>query len=202
MTEGHLELCQRMIQHDSQNKESETSVLVIGYSLVPRATYPVPVEESIWAMKYVLENLRKDPSRIILAGDSAGATLALDVTTHATHPFPGVPEYQKMGSARLRGLLLLSAWADFRLDMYRSYRAHESYDVLKLETLEMWSRKYLRSAAPGVWSAPCLAPSGWWNGLRVDNILLTAGGDECMRDVVIKLAETMRVSIIHSRFEC
>ena len=167
---------------------------MVTYSLLPQGIYPVPVEQSIQAMKHILEDMEKPPSRMILAGDSAGATLALGVLVHATHPFPGVPRYKSVTSVHFRGLLLLSPWADLRMDLYPSFSAHEAYDVLSLGTLSMWSRKYLSSSALSVWNAPCIADSSWWKDLHADSILLTVGSDECMRDVVIRLGKTMQVS--------
>lgn len=201
MTQGHLEFCWRLSQHVARHIQSQVSVLVVSYSLTPSVAYPVPVEETIWAMKYIFEGLKKDPSRLIVAGDSAGATLALNVIAHATHPHPGIPEYKGLESVRFRGLLLLSAWADFRFDLYPSYKANEASDVAKVETLELWSREYLRSAAPSVWSAPCLAEGSWWHGLKVDGVLLTAGSQECERDVVIQLGRTLQVCRISTSSE-
>lgn len=145
-------------------------------------------------MKHILESLRKRPSRIILAGDSAGATLALNVVAHVTHPFPGISQYEGLKAIRFRGLLLLSAWADFRAEIYPSYKAHDAYDVLKSETLGIWYRSYLSFSDPDVWSAPCLANSSWWKDLHADSVLLTAGSDECMRDVVVQLEKSLQVS--------
>ncbi len=173
---------------------TRAAILVVTYSLLPRFTYPVPVEQSIWAMKYILEDMKKDPSRMILAGDSAGATLTLVVAAHAIHPFPGIPEYISIESVRFRGLLLLSAWADFRMDMYPSCSAHKAYDLAKIGILLTWSRNYLSSSSLSVWNAPCVADSSWWKDLPTDSILLTAGSVECMRDVVIQLGSIMQVS--------
>ena len=183
-----------MVQDVSQQIHKQMSVLVVTYSLLPQGIYPVPVEQSIYAMKHILEDIGKPPSKMLLAGDSAGATLVLDVLAHATHPFPGVPQYKSPTSVHFRGLLLLSPWADLRMDTYPSLSAHEAYDVFTLGTLSMWSRKYLSSSALSVWNAPCVADSSWWKDLPVDSVLLTAGSDECMRDIVIRLGKSMQVS--------
>lgn len=54
----------------------------IDYSLAPRAQYPAPVRQTVAALRYVLDNAVRfgiDPSRIVLAGDSAGAQIAAQV---------------------------------------------------------------------------------------------------------------------------
>jgi len=51
----------------------------VNYSLAPDKTYPTPVRQTLAALAYLEKNagsLHVDPSRIILAGDSAGAQIA------------------------------------------------------------------------------------------------------------------------------
>ena len=73
MTKGHFEFCWRIFQDVSRQIQKQMSILVVIYSLLQQGIYPVPVERSIQAMKHILEDIRKPPSRMLLAGDSAGA---------------------------------------------------------------------------------------------------------------------------------
>jgi acetyl esterase len=60
------------------------TVVGIDYALAPRATYPTPVRQVNAALAYLVKNaarLQIDPSRIVLAGDSAGAQIALQLAT-------------------------------------------------------------------------------------------------------------------------
>lgn len=61
----------------------------VGYSLAPGATYPTPVRQVNTALGYLVKNaarLQVDPSRIVLAGDSAGPQIALQVATMILQP--------------------------------------------------------------------------------------------------------------------
>jgi acetyl esterase/lipase len=55
------------------------TVVGVDYSLAPEKTYPTPVRQVLAALAYLernAESLHADTSRIILAGDSAGAQIA------------------------------------------------------------------------------------------------------------------------------
>ena len=65
------------------------TVAMIGYSLAPGSTYPTPVRQVNTALGYLVRNagrLGVDPSRIVLAGDSAGTQIALQVGTLIVQP--------------------------------------------------------------------------------------------------------------------
>jgi acetyl esterase/lipase len=65
------------------------TVAVVGYSLAPKATYPTPVRQVNTALGYLARNadrLGVDPSRLVLAGDSAGSQIALQVATLIVQP--------------------------------------------------------------------------------------------------------------------
>lgn len=55
------------------------TTVAVGYSLAPGATYPKPLQQLNAALGHLqqhAERLRVDPSRLFLAGDSAGAQIA------------------------------------------------------------------------------------------------------------------------------
>ncbi len=65
------------------------TVVGVGYSLAPGATYPTPVRQVNAALGYLVKNaarLKIDPSRFVLAGDSAGPQIALQVATMILQP--------------------------------------------------------------------------------------------------------------------
>lgn len=64
-------------------------VVNVDYSIAPGATWPTPARQLNAALAYVQENagdLNVDASRIVLAGDSAGAQIAAEVATITTSP--------------------------------------------------------------------------------------------------------------------
>lgn len=87
------------------------AVVGINYSIAPGAQYPTPVRQTNAALAYLTANaadLGIDPSRMALAGDSAGAQIAAQTALTLTDPAyaarvgvePGIP------AAGLRGLVL------------------------------------------------------------------------------------------------
>ncbi|MCR8644329.1 alpha/beta hydrolase [Paenibacillus sp. N1-5-1-14] len=67
-------------------------VASVDYHLAPEYKFPVPVDEALFATKWVSEQaseLRIDPNRIVVAGESVGGNLAAIVAQHAG--LDGVP---------------------------------------------------------------------------------------------------------------
>ncbi|PTR32222.1 acetyl esterase/lipase [Rhodococcus sp. OK519] len=65
------------------------TVVALDYSVGPEHTYPTAIGQLRDAHTYVLANAERlhiDPSRIVLAGDSAGAQLSSQLATIATNP--------------------------------------------------------------------------------------------------------------------
>jgi acetyl esterase len=67
------------------------TVFLANYRIGPRHRYPAPLEDAVNALGWVLDHARDygaDPSRIILAGESAGGNLVTALSYMATHPRP------------------------------------------------------------------------------------------------------------------
>jgi acetyl esterase/lipase len=86
-------------------------VASLDYTLAPEAQYPVPIRQAAAAMTWIRTNADRydvDPSRVVIAGDSAGAQLASQFAAVQTNPAlasamdlaPSVP------AADLRGVVL------------------------------------------------------------------------------------------------
>lgn len=63
-------------------------VFNINYRLGPVHTYPAPLEDAAAALRWVIDNAARygaDPTRLVLAGESAGANLVTALTYMATH---------------------------------------------------------------------------------------------------------------------
>jgi acetyl esterase len=83
----------------------------VGYSIAPRKIYPAPLQQVNAALAYLQANAKRlhvDPSRIYLAGDSAGAQIAAQLANIVS-----VPAYARtvgvapsIERAQLRGVLL------------------------------------------------------------------------------------------------
>ena len=95
----------------------------VDYSTAPGAHYPVPVRQVNAALAYITANddaLRIDSSRIVLAGDSAGAQIAAQVANITTNP--GYAEQigiePTLDADQLLGVVLVSGAFDLsRVDL-------------------------------------------------------------------------------------
>jgi acetyl esterase len=65
------------------------TVVGVGYSLAPGATYPTPVRQLGMALRHLQANadrLHVDPTRLVLAGDSAGSHISAQLAAIVTNP--------------------------------------------------------------------------------------------------------------------
>lgn len=76
------------------------TVVNVDYTIAPEAIYPVPLRQVINALAFLEREsggLGIDPTRIVLAGDSAGAQIAAQTATAITNP-----EYAQLVGVRPR----------------------------------------------------------------------------------------------------
>jgi acetyl esterase/lipase len=65
------------------------TAVTVDYALAPSATYPSPVRQVNRALAYLVENasrLHVNPSKLVLAGDSAGAHITAQVANAVSYP--------------------------------------------------------------------------------------------------------------------
>lgn len=101
----------------------------VGYSLGPASHYPTPVLQANAALAYLMQNanqLRIDPARIFLAGDSAGAQIAAQMANTIS-----VPAYATalgivpaISREQLRGVILHCGIYDLALPGLRGPYGH------------------------------------------------------------------------------
>ena len=104
-------------------------VVAPRYSLAPESSYPVPTRQLMTVLRWVGENADRfhmDASRIVLAGDSAGAQLAAQFAALITNPdyVDALGISPSIAPARLRGVALCSGIYDLaRLSDDSPYRS-------------------------------------------------------------------------------
>ncbi len=130
-------------------------------------------------------------SQILIGGDSAGGNLAAALLAHLTHPHPNVPALTLPGN--LGGALLVSPWVSFTQER-ESWRTNQKKDALDSATVRIWSNNFMGKTGNDDWSQPAEAPAEWWKGLPADDVTITAGGCEVLRDDIRALAENIKVS--------
>jgi acetyl esterase/lipase len=157
--------------------------------MAPNAVYPRQLEQGALALRYLVDKEKRSYEEVILAGDSAGANLALGLLSHVMHPHPSIPAFQTNRS--FKGLLLLSPWVTFRQDsLAMSENMHK--DILNPMALKEWSIAFLDKSGEDEYNSPLMATPEWWSGMPVEKCLITAGADEVFRDDVVAFAGKMK----------
>ncbi|MGH7073253.1 MAG: alpha/beta hydrolase [Stellaceae bacterium] len=123
-------------------------VMSVDYRLAPEHKFPAPIDDSFAATRWAAEHageIGADATRIAVAGDSAGGSLATLTAIRI----------RDEGGPKLRAQLLNCPWVDF--DMTRqSYRENGTGYFLEFETMQWFLNHYLNS--PEDRNRPYVAP--------------------------------------------
>jgi acetyl esterase/lipase len=112
------------------------ALFALEYTLVPDAVYPTQLQETLAGYEYVL-SIARNSSRIVVGGDSAGATMMLSFLLYITdHP---ELRHQKPGLA-----VMISPWVTI---VSRNNRNTAS-DYLDSSSLELYGRQYIGPKVP------------------------------------------------------
>lgn len=129
------------------------ALFALEYTLVPDATYPTQIQEALAGYKYVL-SLISDPSRIVVSGDSAGATLILSLMLY-------ISGYSSIKD-KMPGLaVVISPWST----ILSSKNQNTPSDYLNAESLRLYGSQYVGKDASS--DNPLVSPGrcedlSWW----------------------------------------
>ena len=150
--------------------------LVIDYRLAPEHPFPAQLDDAMAAYRWLLEE-RVDPTRVVVAGESAGGglTLALLVSLReARLPMPAAA-------------VCISPWTDLEM-RGESMRANARYDYLSREILAEYASRFV---GPGDLRNP-LANAQHADLRGLPPLLLLAGGAEVLLDDARAIAARAR----------
>ncbi|KAI9787019.1 MAG: hypothetical protein M1816_007772 [Peltula sp. TS41687] len=164
----------------------DVAVLFLEYDIAPAAPYPRQLQQAAALLDHTVNVLGRRPSDIMIAGDSAGGNLVLAVLSHLSHPHREIAKVEL--AENLRGAVVISPWVDFdsRAD---SMTFNERKDMLTAKTLDRWAAAFMLGASTDPYNRPLTAPSEWWRGLKVNDVLIVAGADEIMVDDIRAFAK-------------
>lgn len=186
---GHFDFLGNLLAALNANGH-DISIFFLAYSLTPSASYPIQLREAVESLRYILNDTNRDPSNVMLGGDSAGGNLALAVLLHLTHPHPEIDPLPI--SKPLRGVFAFAPWVSFRAD-WPSLEQNRYKDIIPKEALSTWSRDYLNGKEGDPWSEPSRAPTEWWKGAMAEQVLVLAGGGEILLSAIEEFVERFKV---------
>jgi acetyl esterase/lipase len=166
----------------------ETSMRVLGlnYRLAPQHPFPAAVEDATAAYRWLLK-MGIEPSRIAIAGDSAGAGLALAATVvirDEGFPLPGA-------------LVCLSPWVDLAVTGDSMNSNAGADPIVSREMLLGWGGLYLGDRDP---RTPLASPL--YADLRgIPPILIQVGSAEVLLDDSRRLAECASAAGVNTTLE-
>ena len=162
-----------------ESKGKSAAVLMLSYDLAPGAVYPRQLQQAASLLNHVLNKLEILPQNILLTGDSAGANLALSLLSHISHPHPSNTIPQVQLSAPLRGAVLISPWISFDTST-PSFTSNKYKDCIGPIAAKQWSSAFMDCPWPHTeksdyYNQGITAPESWWEGLKVEEVLIVAG---------------------------
>lgn len=111
------------------------ALFALDYTLVPEATYPTQVQQTLTGYKYVL-SLVDSSANIVVSGDSAGATLMLSLLLCLS-------DYTPLRN-RMPGLaVIISPWAT----IISPKNKNTTSDYLSAESLHLYGSQYIGTKA-------------------------------------------------------
>ncbi|KAI5208162.1 alpha/beta-hydrolase [Aureobasidium subglaciale] len=97
------------------------AVFALNYSLAPEAKWPTQINQAVAGYRYLLEDMKLDPARISVQGDSAGGHMVLSF-------------YSALAGSTLAkptgGAFLVSPWVDLRCSSNGSFITNRTKDFL------------------------------------------------------------------------
>ncbi|CAM4834374.1 unnamed protein product [Rotaria magnacalcarata] len=131
--------------HDTMNYHmsmyTNAKVISVNYRLTPNVYHPVPTEDSIKVVRYVIDNYREfsiDPKQVFLCGDSAGGNIAVVVER----------KLRREQKPLIRGVLLLYPLlqlVNFRSPSYLRYLPYQILSVLREDILTQVTNFYVNA---------------------------------------------------------
>jgi acetyl esterase/lipase len=188
---GHFEFAAAIVRNADINGKS-ISFAFVQYGLAPEAQYPSQLSQCVEVLDYTLKTLGKQPSKVMLAGDSAGGNLVMGVISHLLHPHPDIKPVEL--TSPLKAAIIFSPWVNLEMNS-ASVLENRMQDPVSPEVMRSWAREYMGKAPLDYYNQPSIAPSAWWRGMPVGQLLITGAAREMLADDLTRFSETMKVEL-------
>lgn len=187
---GHFEFAAAILKK-AETKGKSLSFAVVQYDLAPKIKYPSQMSQCVELLRYTLNTLAKEPSKIMLAGDSAGGNLVMGVISHLLHPHPDIDPIEL--TSPLKAAIVFSPWVNLGMKS-GSVLENQMQDPVSPQIMRTWAQDYLGTAPLDYYNQPSITPYEWWRGIPVKHLLITGAAREMLADDLIKFSEMMKVN--------
>jgi acetyl esterase/lipase len=158
---------------------AHATVLIIDYRLAPEHPFPAGLEDAVTSWRWLLAN-GATPAGAAIAGESAGGGLALATMLKLRDDNLPLPA----------AAVVMSPWTDLALTAPSLHLNAQSDPMLVAGDVPRFAAAYLGGAdAHNPYASPLYGDA---HGLPAT--LIQAGGDEILRDDVVRMAEKMRAA--------
>ncbi len=166
----------RMLCHTNQ-----AVVVSVNYRLAPETIFPGALTDCEMALDWVIgcsARLGIDPTRLYLAGDSAGANLAAALGKWLSGKGAAI--------SAIKGLILLAPWLDMAVESYPSYNRLAPTGIV----FDSPFLAYARAAYVGVeeWKNPLVSPL-LWEVAEMPPTIALIGTEDPFIDQVLELKQ-------------
>lgn len=185
------------------------SIFALDYHLAPEHVFPTQVEEATVAYEYLIHEMQIAPSKILVAGDSAGAHLALSFLVNLQKPYSTSAystEYTQL--PKPKGLVLLSPWLSLH-HRPSSFTTNAGSDVLSASFLHATALRFLGTTtiSEADKSSPHLeflnpSPPIDWDVVLPSWIWISAGSNEILFDDVAVWVDNLEKKLGSDRMSC
>jgi acetyl esterase/lipase len=166
------------------------AIFALEYTLVPDASFPTQVEETLQGYEHVLA-VAQDPSIVCVSGDSAGATLILCLLLRlGDKRTNGYGEKQPPPKPALA--VLISPWAT----LVSTRHENTVSDYLDAQQLRRYGTHFAGNRIPAtdpLVSPGCCKDALWWKrSSPTQGIVITYGTEEVLAPEIESLVDTLR----------
>lgn len=200
---------------DGRHQRERVAVAFLQYTLTPSAKFPTQMSQAAAGLNHLLLRKGIPPSQLVMGGDSAGASIAVQLLSHVLHPYPTAAEGISLVEP-LAGLFLVSPLVHGDLTT-PSFTDGLPCDMLSVGIFDAPNREMFHVPKTGVmgwlfpnrrlveskafregkkWALLAGVDEKWLDGVGkvVGKVYVTCGKHEILRDQGIFIAETLRKS--------
>jgi acetyl esterase/lipase len=165
------------------------AIFALEYTLVPDATFPTQLHETLAGYSYVL-SLAQSSTRVVVGGDSAGATLMLSFLLYLT-------EHAELRSQRPGLAVMISPW----VTIVSKNNRNTASDFLNDKSLEQYGRQYIGKKVsvddPMVSPGHCKDTKKWTNASPEKGWYFLYGSEEVLGPETRELISLLKSTGTH-----